>query len=227
MAGVMAFPDHGFVLLALPKTGSTTLERTLAPYASLVISRPPGMKHVGARGFERQLVPRLASEGHRRESYEIVTMFRDPISWLESWWRYRAREGMDERRPHKSTAEISFEDFARSFIAKDGLAPTPKGRPARFITIDGVVGVDRILALDRPDVWQRYFGERLGRPLTFEHRNVSTTPLRGELSDSTRAALREHLAPEYVVWDRLAGEGEWTRARGTPLAIGAPPDSGA
>lgn len=218
----MAFPDHGFVLLALPKTASTTLERALAPDASLVISGPPGMKHLGARGFERQIAPRLAAEGHRRESYEVVTMFREPVSWLESWWRYRARDGM-VRRPHKSTTEISFEDFARSFIARDGRAPTPKGRPARFITIDEVVGVDRVLALDRPDVWQGYFSERLGRPLEFERRNVSSAPVRGELTTATRAALREHLAPEYAVWDRLSADGQWTGARGTPLPVPAPP----
>ncbi len=215
----MAFPDHGFVLLALPKTASTTLERALAPYASLVIGGPPGMKHVGARGFERTIAPRLASDGHERDSYEVVTMFRDPVGWLESWWRYRARDGLSRRSPRKSTAEISFEDFARSYIARDGRAPTPSGRPARFLTIDGVVGVDRLLALDRPDVWQDYFAARLGRPLEFERRNVSSAPVRGELTASTRAALEDHLAPEYAVWERLADDGQWVGARGTPLAV--------
>jgi len=217
----MAFPDHSFVLLALSKTASTTLERALAPYASWVISSPPGMKHLGAQGFERKIAPQLAASGHPRQSYEVVTMFRDPIAWLESWWRYRARHSLAERRPHKSTADVSFEDYARSYIAEDGRAPTPKGRPARFLTVDGVVGVDRILAVDRPDVWQNFFAERLGRPLEFERRNVSSAPVNGELSAATRAALRAYLAPEYTVWDRLAESGQWTGACGTPLPVAA------
>ncbi|WP_157953126.1 hypothetical protein [Nocardioides allogilvus] len=216
---MMALPDYGFVLLALSKTASTSLERTLAPYASLVISSPPGMKHLGASGFERKIAPRLAESGHERGSYEVVTMFRDPVSWLESWWRYRARDGQEERRPDKSTAAVSFEDYARSYIAGDRRVPTPRGRPAKFITVDGLIGVDRILAVERPDVWQAYFSERLGRPLEFERRNVSTAPVRGELTDATRDALREHLAPECTVWERLAGSGEWAGARGTPLAV--------
>lgn len=215
----MALPDYGFVLLALSKTASTSLERTLSPYASVVISSPPGMKHLGVSGFERQIAPRLAESGHPREAYEVVTMFREPVAWLESWWRYRARDGQAERRPDKSTAAISFEDYARSYIAGDRRFPTPRGRPGRFITVDGVVGVDRILAVERPDVWQGYFSERLGRPLEFEHRNVSTKPVRGELSDATRSALRDHLAPEFAVWKRLAASGQWVGTRGTPLDV--------
>ena len=44
---MMAFPRHGFVLLAMPKCASTSLESALAPYADLVIDRPPGLKHLG------------------------------------------------------------------------------------------------------------------------------------------------------------------------------------
>lgn len=213
----MTFPGHGFVLLALPKTASTTLERALAPYASLVISSPPARKHLPARGFEREFVPALAARGHPRDSYEVVTMFRDPVAWLESWWRYRAREGA---RPGNSTAGMPFEDFARSYVAGDGSAPTPKGRPSRFISVDGAVGVDRVFSLERPDVWGPWFSERVGRSLDFGRRNVSTAAP-GELSEDTRAALTRHFAPEYDVWRRVETTGQWAGARGTRL--GDPP----
>lgn len=215
----MTFPDHGFVLLALPKTASTTLERALAPYAALAITSPPARKHLPARGFEREFVPALAARGHPRESYEVVTMFRDPIDWLESWWRYRARKGA---RPANSTAGLPFEDFARSYVDGDPSAPTPSGRPSRFISVRGVVAVDRVFSLNRPDVWGPWFCERLGRPLDFGRRNVATA-VRGELSDATRTALTEHFAPEYDVWHRLADAGEWAGARGTRLNGSAGP----
>ena len=51
-------PGRDFVLLALPKTASTTLERTLAPYATEVVDSPPGRKHLPAPGF----VPTRAHE---------------------------------------------------------------------------------------------------------------------------------------------------------------------
>ena len=206
-------PGLDFVLLALPKTASTSLERTLSPYASEVFGSPPARKHVPARGFLLTMAPGLAERGHPRESYEIVTMFREPISWLESWWRYRARDAS-----RQSTAEMSFEEFARSYLARDDAAPTPSGRPARFINARGVVAVDRIFSVERPEVWSTWLSERVGAALEFERRNASADDVRGDLDHETAAALRRHFAPEYDVWRRLADTGEWSGARGTKLA---------
>jgi hypothetical protein len=204
-------PGRDFVLLALPKTASTTLERTLAPYATEVVDSPPGRKHLPARGFVHTRARELAEQGHPRESYELVSMFREPIAWLESWWRYRARE--DSRQ---STADMTFEEFALRFLAGDDHAPVPKGRPAKFIHAQGSVAVDRVLSVDHPDVWSAWFSERVGAPLEFERRNASTAE-RGELGLATREALVAHFAPEYDVWRRLEATGEWAGARGTRL----------
>jgi hypothetical protein len=212
---VMTFLGLGagrdFVLLALPKTASTSLERTLSPYATEVVTAPPGQKHLPARGFVHTKAHDLAAQGHPRESYELVTMFREPIAWLESWWRYRARE--DSRQ---STADLTFDEFARLYLAGDGDAPVPKGRPARFVHAQGAVAVDRVLSVERPDVWAAWFSERLGVPLEFERRNASTAE-RGDLREETRAALVAHFAPEYDVWRRLEATGQWSGARGTVL----------
>lgn len=213
---MMAFPAHGFVLLAMPKCASTSIESALSPYASLVIDRPPSRKHLGCAGFTKRVAPDLAAQGHPRESYELVTMFRDPVAWLESWWRYRFRL---DRASGNSTQDLGFEDYARRYVDGDPSAPTPRGRPGQFLTIDGRVEVDRVFAVERPDAWMHWFGARLGTDdLTFERRNVSerVTP---ELSEATRAELVGYFAPEYAVRSRLAGTGEWSGARGTPLDV--------
>ncbi len=211
--GVMTFLEQGFILLALPKTASTSLERTLAPYADEVISSPPARKHLPARGFIHTMAHDLAARGHPRGSYELVSMFREPIAWLESWWRYRGREASQH-----STADISFEDFARCYLTGDTTAPIPRGRPARFISAGGAVAVDRIFSVSRPEVWSAWFSERVGVPLEFDRRNASYRDVRGELSEETSSALIQHLAPEYDVWHRLAATGEWSGARGSTLA---------
>jgi hypothetical protein len=204
-------PGRDFVLLALPKTASTSLERTLTPYATEVVGSPPAQKHLPARGFVHTKAKELAAHGHPRESYELVTLFREPIDWLESWWRYRARE--DSRQ---STADVTFEEFAQKYVAGDDQAPIPAGRPARFIRAQGAVAVDRIFSVERPDVWSAWFAEQVGEPLEFERRNVSGAE-RGELTASTRERLEAWFAPEYDVWARLADTGEWSGARGTKL----------
>ena len=67
MDRVMTFlglgPGRDFVLLALPKTASTSLERTLTPYATEVVSAPPGQKHLPARGFVHTKAHALAEQG--------------------------------------------------------------------------------------------------------------------------------------------------------------------
>ena len=214
---MMAFPAHGFVLLAMPKCASTSIESALAPYASLVIDRPPSRKHLGCAGFVKRVAPELEAQDHPRDSYELVTMFREPIDWLESWWRYRFRLGGDS---DNSTQDLGFDEFARRYVDGDPTAPTPRGRPARFLTIEGQVEVDRVFAVERPDAWMSWFGDRLGAHLDFERRNVSerVTP---ELSETTRTELVDYFAPEYAVHSRLAETGQWSGARGT--ALDAPP----
>ncbi|WP_310526343.1 hypothetical protein [Nocardioides sp.] len=213
---MMAFPAHGFVLLAMPKCASTSIESALAPYASLVIDRPPSRKHLGCSGFTKRIAPGLAADGHPRDSYELVTMFRDPIAWLESWWRYRARldDGSDN-----STHDLTFERFARQYVDGDPTAPTPRGRPGQFLTVDGVVEVDRVFAVERPGAWLPWFSERLGTAVSVERRNVSGQRVAPELTDSVRAELVDYFAPEYAVQSRLLDTGEWAGARGTPLAV--------
>ena len=213
---MMAFPAHGFVLLAMPKCASTSIESALSPYASMVIDRPPSRKHLGCAGFTRQIAPALAAEGHPRESYELVTMFRDPIAWLESWWRYRARldDGSDN-----STRDLTFERFARQYVEGDPTAPTPRGRPGQFLTIDGVVEVDRVLAVERPEAWMAWFSSQLGTRVSFQRRNVSQERVTPQLSDSMRAELVDYFAPEYTVQSRLQDTGAWSGARGTPLEV--------
>lgn len=217
---MMAFPAHGFVLLAMPKCASTAIESALAPYASLVIDKPPSRKHLGCTGFTKRIAPGLTAEGHPRESYELVTMFRDPIAWLESWWRYRARldDGSDN-----STHDLTFEQFARLYADEDPTAPTPRGRPGQFVTIDGIVEVDRVFAVERPEAWLSWFGERLATEVSVERRNVSSERISPKLSESTRAALVDYFAPEYAVMSRLQDTGEWSGARGTTLAVASRP----
>ncbi|HXH78531.1 hypothetical protein [Nocardioides sp.] len=219
---MMAFPAHGFVLLAMPKCASTSIESALSPYASLVIDRPPSRKHLGCTGFAKRVAPGLAAEGHPRESYELVTMFREPVAWLESWWRYRFRL---DGAIGNSTQDLSFEDYARRYVDGDPTAPTPRGRPGQFLTNEGRVEVDRVFAVERPDAWMPWFGSRLGADLTFERRNVSQAVQRvtPELSETTRSELVDYFAPEYAVQSRLAETGEWAGARGAPLDVPARP----
>ena len=217
IGGVMTFlgrgPGHDFVLLALPKTASTSLERTLSPYATEVVSSPPGRKHLPARGFVHTVAHDLAAQGHPRESYELVTMFREPIAWLESWWRYRARD--DSRQ---STADMTFEEFARHYLAGDDEAPIPERAGRRSSSTPRARWRSTGSSASSARTCGRR-GSASGSVCRWSSSAATPRPPSGASSSpATREALEAHFAPEYDVWRRLADTGEWSGARGTRLA---------
>lgn len=217
-------PEFGFVLLCLPKAGSTTLQEALTPRAQVVFRDP--LKHIHTKDFERKIQPLLAGFGYPRDRYEVVTMFREPVEWLDSWHRYRSRDKL-KGRPNYA-GDMSFAEFAEAYLAsfEPGArkGPASVGRPARFISSDWrtTVGVDRIFALDRPDVWKPWFKSRTQGRVSFVTTNRSKVAREGgpELPPALDARLREFFAPEYAVWRRLADTGMWAGARGTDLANG-------
>ncbi|CAB4727546.1 MAG: hypothetical protein F2667_12485 [Actinobacteria bacterium] len=206
---MIALPAHGFVMLSMPKCASTTLVTSLQGHAEILLRINPGLKHINAKSFHNRMVPVLRLGGYRREDYEVVSLFREPVAWLESWWRYRQRPALDREDSAKFTGEISFERFVGAYL--DGEPGSVKGRQARFLALsdDLDIGVDRLFALERPDVWEGWIADKLGRPLEVTSKNWSTVRAEPVLSDSMRARLTEHYAPEYDLYERLLPTGQW------------------
>ena len=172
---MIALPAHGFVMLSMPKCASTTLVTSLKGHAEILMRVNPKLKHMNCRTFTKRMVPVLAGAGYQRSDYELVTLYREPVSWLESWWRYRQRPALAERNDGKWTGEISFEEFVVAHI--EGRPGAINGRQARFVSLDDTlaIGVDRIFALERPDAWQGYIDRRLGREVEVVTKNWSTS----------------------------------------------------
>lgn len=198
---MMVSLKHRLVLFAMPKCASTALEAALAVDMDIVITRHPAAKHTPVRKYQRQL--RRYFESYTNGPLETVSMFREPISWLNSWWRYRGRPAL--ANPARSTHGMSFDAFAAAYMAGDG-GPTDVGSQARFVTgIDDAVGVDRLFRYENVNDMVAYLETRLDRPIVLDRRNVSpcSRPDDG-LSPETDARLRVHLSKEFEIYDRLA-----------------------
>ncbi len=166
------------------------------------------MKHLPYRSFERFFVPWLARNGYERDSYEVVCVVREPISWLHSWWRYRTRNELSNPRHQKHAkyaGGTSFEQFATEYVrGVPGIARV--GRQANFVRGDeSEIGVDRMFRFEQLDRAVQFLEERAGFKITLERRNVSPSrPL--ELSTDVESELRVFLEPEYRLWDMATGE---------------------
>ena len=213
---MIGLPAHGFVLLSMPKCASTSLVRSLQGHAELVLRVNPRLKHMNCRSFHTLMVPVLRSAGYEREDYEVVSLFREPTAWIESWWRYRQRPSLAKVDPAKYTGDVSFEEFVGKYVDGDPGPGTLRGRPARFVALsdDLDLGVDRLFALEQPQVWQTWIGAQVGGGIDVSTDNRSTVRPEPLLSRTMRGRLDEVFAPEYAIYEQLRAPGEWAPPRG-------------
>lgn len=204
---MLVAPRHGFVFLAVPKTGSTSIEHAFREHTDLASQGHPLFKHTKYTTFQRFLQPFLASKGFPRGSYEVVCLFREPIDWLSSWWRYRSREELanPSRPAHRNyTGDVSFEQFVEAYMkGEEQFARV--GRPSEFVQAHpGQAGVDRIFRYERLDLLVEYLCEKVGNDVEVGTSNVSPK-LSHSLSEEVEEELRTFLEPEYRIYQKAIG----------------------
>lgn len=200
--------SRGFVFLAQPKTGTTAIETAFRLHAQISVQKLP-FKHANYGGFLRWFEPYLDAAGFPRSSYQVVTVVRDPVDWLFSWYRYRSRPELRDAAGKASrnyTGELSFDQFVANYLAfyvegKKGptTANVRVGRPSRFVApLEGHPPVDRVFPYENLDLLVDFLNQRLGRQVQLKPLNVSP-PASFELQPDNEAALRDFFAPDIAL----------------------------
>jgi len=196
---MLVFFKSRLALLAMPKTGSTALETAFGGYADIQFSGEPRNKHMPLRKFERFMRPYLSTL--ELDQIETACAMREPMAWLGSWYRYRARAALNGHA--NSTAGLSFETFVQDYMHPDPPPHAQIGSQARFVTNkSGAVGVDHLYAYEDFGSFTGFLSARLGQRIEPARVNASPDMDIG-LSTGTAQALRAHLAPEYAIYDRI------------------------
>jgi hypothetical protein len=194
---------HRLAVLAMPKTGSTAIEAALGPHADLQASGRPELKHMPLRKFDRFVRPLLDSYG--RGGVETLCLFREPLDWLASWYRYRQRPEL--RDPARRTDGVDFAGFLEAYLAPEPPQFARVGRQAAFVRArQGGIGVDRIYRYEAFPAVAAFLSERLGESLSFPRMNVSP-PRELGITPALRARAEAGLAEEYRIWREVARTG--------------------
>lgn len=127
---MIVFYQKRLALLSVPKTGTTAYEEVLTPFADLVLSGPPELKHAPIYRYDRFIRPifqRVCDV-----EMEVMAVMREPVSWLSSWYRYRQRPFLDGQPA--STKGVTFDEFVLAYMKGDQPAFAKLGRQANFLS---------------------------------------------------------------------------------------------
>ena len=195
---MLIFWRQRLVILANPKTGTTALEEVLAPLAAVVVQRPPQLKHTGANKYHKFLAP-YVGDG-KEHTFQIVSVMREPVDWLGSWYRYRQRR---DEASEKSTRHVSFDDFVRAWCQSSPPDFAKVGSQANFLVPQGGRQCDRIFRYERLGRFVGFLEHTLQTRIDLPQVNVSPKS-ETVLSAEVAALMRDFAAREFEVYETKA-----------------------
>jgi hypothetical protein len=209
---MLIFADPSLVFFAVPKTGTSAIEKRLKGRADVAITQPRS-KHMTPRRYRATL--EAAINDTFKIAPDYMAILRDPVDRLGSWYRYRMRQNLKGKKA--STEGVSFADFVAAHLEEPQPRFAGKIVPQTDFVYDsdGTPILTHLFAYERPDLWTAFLSARFGRELTFERVNVSQ-PLPLDLPGDLRRRLEEHMAPEVELHRRLAQAG-FLGTGGTPI----------
>ncbi|MCW8841971.1 MAG: gamma-glutamyl kinase [Rhodobacteraceae bacterium] len=198
---MLVFWSEKLVFLSVPKTGTTAIEKALAPRAAMVISNPPELKHAPVYRYNRFFRP-MFEKACREENMETMAVMREPISWLGSWYRYRQRDFLKGKA--NSTFGKTFDEFVEAYCKGDRPPFANVGSQAKFL--EPRPNGTKVTHLFRYEDQGRIIGfleDRLKTKLALGQENVSPR-MALTLSPKVEAKLRRKCAEEFALYDSIS-----------------------
>jgi hypothetical protein len=166
---------HRFTFFCTPKCASNSIEAMLKPHCEIHLLGSPQVRHTNARQYASHVQPYLA-EVAPETGFERIAIIREPVAWLHSWYRFRARSALRGGDNQNSTAHVSFAGFVDAYLAETRPPFAEVGSQLEFLLgEDGTLGVDRLFAYEQLDQLVAYFAARTGQAMSLHAINVSPT----------------------------------------------------
>lgn len=178
----------------MKKCASTSIEATLRPYSDIILPVNP-FKHTSYRNYHKYLMPYL-EEMAGTDDFETICLVREPVSWLNSWYRFRSRPALLDPRHknHKnSTRHISFDQFIEQYMSPEPPSCANVGTQYDFARNDaGEIGIDTIFCYENMEYFLNYMSSKIGVDLKLGYINISPK------SDKIPSLEYEKLLEKYI-----------------------------
>lgn len=189
------------VFFSMPKSGSSAIQAALGRHFGAVFAGPPELKHLPFRLYKAHVMPMLGA--FTAEPVETVCLFREPLDWHRSWWRYRMRARSLETG--RSTRSMSFDEFLEGNLKRDDRR-SRTGRQSHFVSDpEGGIGVTHLFRYENIGACHDFLCERLGVSVSLRKVNVTSDRPEPEAPEpGLLARYRTHYARDYRIYETLA-----------------------
>lgn len=191
----------GLAFVAVPKTGSTAVHKTLSHDTDIVLRGT--LKHFTAAAYRRRIAP-FINNAFGVEA-ELFAVMRDPMDSLGSRFRYRSSEIFDGRP--RSTKGLTFTQFAEGFVSDTPPKWAASESQLSFITKKRkAIMVDHLFSYNSLDKLEAFLSERFEKKISLRTTNVSPKHDMA-LSEELEGKMREKIVRDYEIFDRLTQAG--------------------
>ena len=151
------------------QAASTSIELALLPHCDIAFINNPRINYIRYRLYKRFILPYIEQSGFG--PLETTCLFREPVDWLFSWYRYRSRDKINNKL--QSTSNISFDEFVNKYVDED-VSVSDIGRTSRLVVEqDGIPAVDFIYRYENLGAYKNFLEARSDEKFDFEHLNES------------------------------------------------------
>ncbi len=202
---MLVFYKARLVILSVPKTGTTSLQAALQPYADMAITDPPILKHAPLYRYNRWIRPMFKQVCN--VELEVAALMREPVDWLSSWYRFRQRPHLDGKPT--STKDITFDTFVRDYCRGERPAYADVGSQAKFLEPQpNGCKVDHLFSYEHIDTYHSFLKQRLDIDFELPQKNVSPRLDQSmlTLSEKTAAIYRRKFAADFDLYASLPAD---------------------
>ncbi len=188
--------EYKFTFLCQPKCASTSIEKALDPYSQLSTSPHHKLKHKNFRQYERHIKPFI-----NQKNMEVVCLMREPISWLNSWYRYRCRPRI--KNSPNYCGNLTFQEWIEEYLLEERPSRSNIGVQNTFFSNSkGEIGVDKIFKYENLEEIIKFFESKVGKTIEIPQLNKSPE-IDFHLKPETIEKLKEVLKDDYKIYESL------------------------
>lgn len=192
--------EKRFVFIANSKTASTSIERALIAEAEIHRGGPDRRKHVFLRQAVRQYDFLFGRKKYAPETFFKFGVMRDPVDWVQSWYRYRLGNKVNNPLPEGTT----FEEFWRKRVNRSKKKNQKTLQRDYFTRLNGELLADYIIPYHELADHFNLLAAEMGVATKLPKVNVSKLKnLDQELPEALVEEIRDYYSEDYELFNRL------------------------